>query len=437
MIKSGSSKRVGIVTLGCSKNTVDSEVLAGRLKTGGINVAEFDNSKSFSTVVINTCGFVQDAKQESIDTILEFADLKSSGKIKNLFVIGCMAERYKEELIPELSEVDGFFGFGDYDHLYKMLEVSHSTSEDISRELTTPSHYAYLKIAEGCNRRCSFCAIPLIRGKHISRSPEDIYKEAEKLASLGVKELILISQDLAYYGKDLAGKQLLPVLVDRLAGIKGIEWIRLHYLYPAQFPLSLLDVMAKHPKVCRYFDIPFQHISDPLLKSMKRGITRKQSLDLIARIRKQFPEAAMRTTLITGYPGETKKDFRELCDFVKEVRFDRLGVFSYSHEEGTASYQLRNSVTVRMKQERMEEIMQLQQELSWQKNSEKVGSTVKVVIDSREGDFYIGRTEFDSPEVDNEVLIPVSYKTLSLGGFYHVMINGADFFDLYAEPISD
>ncbi len=422
---------VNVVTLGCSKNLVDSEVLMRQLDNR-YKVTNDSNDPS-DIMIINTCGFIQDAKEESIDMILSAVEAKKAGLLKKVIVTGCLSQRYKKELQEEIKNVDAFFGVNDLPHILQTLEVDYKKELVGERRLTTPSHYAYLKVSEGCNRSCSFCAIPLIRGRHISKPFEAIVTEAEKLAVKGVKELLLIAQDLTYYGIDLYQKRRITALVQRLSEIDGIEWIRLHYAYPAGFPEELLDVMRDNPKVCRYLDIPLQHINSRILQSMKRGLDGRKTRQLALSWREKVPDIALRSTFIVGYPGETEEEFQQLLDFIREIRFDRLGVFRYSPEENTAAYDLPDDVPTEVKQEREERLMELQQQISLEMNNEKIGKTVKVIIDKKEGDFYIGRTEFDSPEVDNEVMIPVEGKNLQPGKFYQVKIIRSDFYDLYGE----
>jgi ribosomal protein S12 methylthiotransferase len=426
--------KVNIITLGCSKNLVDSEVLMGQLKAANVDVVHESDEPS-DVVVVNTCGFISDAKEESIDTILRYAEARKSGLVKKVFVMGCLSQRYRKELEAELLEVDGFFGVNDLPAILKDLGVNYRKELIGERLLTTPAHYAYLKISEGCNKKCSFCAIPLIRGKHISKPIEDLVHEASLLASRGVKELILIAQDLTYYGYDLYKERKLATLLESLSEIEGIEWIRLHYAYPSDFPTELAGIIRDNPKVCNYLDIPLQHISEPLLRSMNRGVTREKTLQLLATLRENNPEIAIRTTLIVGYPYETEEHFEELKAFVREQKFDRLGVFTYSPEEKTSAFYLHDAVPDEVKQERMEEIMAIQQEISMDKNQEKVGREYKVLIDRVEGDYFIGRTEFDSPEVDNEILVE-SAEPLQTGNFYRILINRAEHFDLYGTVIN-
>lgn len=429
-----SRHKVNIITLGCSKNLVDSEVLMGQLKAGQIDVVHESDDPS-DVVVINTCGFINDAKEESIETILRFAEAKKEGVVGKVFVMGCLSQRYRKELEAELLEVDGFYGVNDLPSILKDLGADYKKELIGERLLTTPKHYAYLKISEGCNKKCSFCAIPLIRGKHISKPIEELVHEAAHLARQGVRELILIAQDLTYYGYDLYKQRKLGELLEALSAIDGIEWIRLHYAYPSDFPLEIADIMAKNPKVCNYLDIPLQHISDPLLRSMNRGVTREKTLRLLETVRKKNPGIAIRTTLIVGYPNESEENFEELKNFVREQRFDRLGVFMYSPEEKTSAFYLHDEIPEAVKKARMEEIMEIQQEISLEKNHEKVGKVLKVLIDRKEGELYVGRSEFDSPEVDNEILIQ-SDTPLKTGNFYPVKILNADFFDLYGTLIT-
>jgi ribosomal protein S12 methylthiotransferase len=426
-----SKNNIRIVTLGCSKNTVDSELLMGQLAAGGKKVLSGEEGDSALVVVINTCGFILDAKKESIGKILGYVDQKQKGNVKKVYVMGCLAERYRTDLIREIPEIDGIFGVNELPEILSSLGVNLRKELAGERLLTTPSHYAYLKISEGCDRHCSFCAIPLIRGRHMSKPMENIIREAETLAADGVRELILIAQDLTCYGVDNYHKRKLPELVEKLASIKSLEWIRLHYAYPAGFPVKLLKVLNSHPNVCNYIDIPIQHINDRVLRSMKRGITGRQTRKLLDSIRTLLPGVAIRTTLITGYPGETDNEFIELVDFIKQFKFDRLGVFPYSHEEGTPAYRLKDDIPEKIKKQRVGELMQVQEEISFELNQNKLGKVYKVLIDEEEGDYYVGRTEFDSPEVDQEVLIGKKGNSLTTGRFYPVMITGAESFDLY------
>ncbi len=425
--------KVNIITLGCSKNIVDSEVLMGQLRAAGVDVAHEADGPS-DVAVINTCGFINDAKEESIDTILRFARAKKEGTVGKVYVMGCLSQRYKKELEAEILEVDGFYGVNDLPVILKDLGVDYRKELVGERMLTTPSHYAYLKISEGCNKKCAFCAIPLIRGRHVSRPLEELVHEASNLASQGVKELILIAQDLTYYGMDLYRERRLASLLGALCEIPGIEWIRLHYAYPSDFPDEILDVIASQPKICRYIDMPLQHISDLMLRSMNRGLTTEKTLSLLGKIREKIPGIAIRTTLITGFPYETEDHFEELKSFVRTQRFDRLGVFTYSPEEKTSAFYLHDIIPEEVKNSRMEEIMAIQQEISYEKNQEKVGKVLRVIIDRQEGDFWVGRSEYDSPEVDNEILVS-SGIPLKIGEFYNVTIDRADYFDLYGQII--
>ena len=429
------NKTINIVTLGCSKNVVDSEKLLAQLKTGGYEVLYDPQDYSAETVIINTCGFIADAKEESIDTILRFIRAKESGRISNLYVMGCLSERYMDALKAEIPEVSRYFGVNDIREI--LAEAGIEFSPDLMRKriITNPGHYAYLKISEGCDRTCSFCAIPLIRGKCISRTIEDIIIEAEELAGAGVKEVILIAQDLSYYGLDLYGKQKLPDLLTELLKIEGFEWIRIHYLYPANFPMELITLIRNNPRICRYIDIPVQHITDRMLSLMKRSHSRSETVNILNSLRSGIHGAAIRTTLIAGHPGETEEDFSELKEFIREFRFDRLGVFAYSHEEGTYSYDnFKDEIPEEVKQSRVSEIMQIQQEISAELNGNLVGQTLKILIDRREGEYFIGRTEFDSPEVDQEVLVPAEYN-LKPGNFYQVLITQSAEFDLFGKPV--
>ena len=427
-------KKINVITLGCSKNTVDSEHLMARLAAAGYEVLFDSDRTDAKVVVINTCGFIGDAKQESIDMILRAAAAKQAGKIERLFVVGCLSERYADELRAEIPEVDEYFGARTWDGIVRALGASEDSALATERRLTTPKHYAYLKISEGCNWKCGYCAIPLIRGGHVSVPMEELEEEARKLAAQGVRELMVIAQDTTYYGIDLYGRRMLAELLRRLCRIDGIAWIRLHYAYPAAFPDEVIEVMAAEPKICKYLDIPFQHISDAQLAAMHRRHTKAEAMELIRRLRTAIPDLALRTTLLVGYPGETEADFEELLEFVREVRFERLGVFAYSEEEGTYSAeQLRDDVPEAVKQERVERIMALQNEISLENNRRRVGRTERVIIDSRQGDFYVGRTQYDSPEVDQEILIPVGGRRLLRGHFYEAKVTSAADYDLYGE----
>ena len=427
-------KKINVITLGCSKNTVDSEHLMARLAAAGYEVLFDSDRTDAKVVVINTCGFIGDAKQESIDMILRAAEAKKAGKISRLFVVGCLSERYADELRAEIPEVDEYFGARTWDGIVRALGASEDPALATERRLTTPKHYAYLKISEGCNWKCGYCAIPLIRGGHVSVPMEELEEEARKLAAQGVRELMVIAQDTTYYGIDLYGRRMLAELLRRLCRIDGIAWIRLHYAYPTGFPEEVIEVMAAEPKICKYLDIPFQHISDAQLSAMHRRHTKAEAMELIRRLRTAIPDLALRTTLLVGYPGETEADFEELLEFVREVRFERLGVFAYSEEEGTYSAEkLRDDVPEAVKQERVERIMALQNEISLDNNRRRVGCTERVMIDSRQGDWYVGRTQYDSPEVDQEILIPAAGKRLLRGHFYEVTVTSAADYDLYGE----
>ncbi|MBS1977386.1 MAG: 30S ribosomal protein S12 methylthiotransferase RimO [Bacteroidetes bacterium] len=433
--KGNKKTKVNIVTLGCSKNTVDSEVLLTQLKGNGIDAVHESKKDDANIVVINTCGFIDNAKQESIDTILRYVDAKEEGLVEKVYVTGCLSQRYKDELEKEIPDVDAWFGTRDLSRLLKQLNANYKHELIGERILTNPSHYAYLKISEGCDRPCSFCAIPLMRGKHISRPVEELVKEATNLARQGTRELLLIAQDSTYYGLDLYKKRNLAELLNRLGDVDGIDWIRLHYAFPTGFPEDVLDVMASHPKVCKYLDIPLQHGSTRILKLMKRGTTREKTEALLKTIRSKVPGVAIRTTLIAGHPGETEDDFEEMMTFVENSRFDRMGVFTYSHEENTHSYTMEDNVPAEVKQQRMESLLELQAGISLELNELKVGQIMKVLIDRREGGQYVGRTEFDSPEVDNEVII-ASNEYLRTGDFVMVRITSASEFDLHGEIIN-
>lgn len=422
------------MTLGCAKNTVDSEVLMGQLRLNNIRVLRDGEKGRENSVIINTCGFINDAKEESIETILGFIEAKKQGKLKHVYVMGCLSERFKEPLQKEIPEVDEYFGVRDLSEIVIRMGASYRKELLGERYLTTPKHYAYLKIAEGCDRSCSFCAIPGIRGKHISRTIEDIIDEAKKLAAQGVKELLLISQDLTYYGIDLYKKQMLPELVKQLSDLKLFTWIRLHYLFPTTFPDELLNVIASRTDVCNYIDIPLQHISDRILKSMRRGVDKAGTYNLMEKFRLHLPDAVVRAAFIVGYPGETEEEFNELKTFIRDTKFDRVGVFTYSHEEDTHAFGLPDDIPQEVKDSRAAEIMEMQQGISLELNKLKIGKTFKVLVDRIEGDYYIGRTEFDSPEVDNEVLIKCTTK-LKISEFYTAKIIEADAFDLYGSVV--
>ena len=430
--KSLKKNKINVVTLGCSKNVYDSEVLMGQLKANGKTVAHEEEG---NIVVINTCGFIDNAKEESVNTILDFVQKKDAGDVDKVFVTGCLSERYKPDLIKEIPDVDQYFGTTELPQLLKVLGADYKHELIGERLTTTPKNYVYLKIAEGCDRPCSFCAIPLMRGKHRSTPIEDLVVEARKLAANGVKELILIAQDLTYYGLDLYKKRNLAELLKALVTVDGIEWIRLHYAFPTGFPLDVLDVMKNEPKICNYLDIPLQHISDKILKSMRRGTTQAKTTKLLQQFREAVPNMAIRTTLIVGYPGETEEDFQTLKQWVEAMRFERLGCFTYSHEENTHAYNLVDDVPQEVKQARANDIMELQSQISWGLNQAKIGQTLRVVIDRIEGQYFVGRTEFDSPDVDNEVLIDASKVYLKTGEFATVTITEAADFDLYAEVL--
>ena len=434
--KSLKKNKINVVTLGCSKNVYDSEVLMGQLKASGKDVTHEAANDEANIVVINTCGFINNAKEESVNTILEYVDKKEQGIVDKIFVTGCLSERYKPDLESEIPDVDQYFGTTDLPLLLKALGADYKHELLGERLTTTPKNYAYLKISEGCDRPCSFCAIPLMRGKHVSQSIEKLVNEAEKLAKDGVKELILIAQDLTYYGLDLYKKRNLAELLENLAKIEGIEWIRLHYAFPTGFPMDVLELMKREPKICNYIDIPLQHIADNVLKSMRRGTTYAKTTQLLKDFRAAVPGIAIRTTLIVGYPGETEEDFEILKNWVKEMRFERLGCFTYSHEENTHAYLLEDDVPQEVKQERANEIMDIQAQISWELNQEKIGQTFRCIIDRKEGNHFIGRTEFDSPDVDNEVLIDATKYYVKVGDFAEIEIFDATEFDLYGTPIS-
>ena len=428
--------RVNVITLGCSKNIHDSEVLMGQLRGNSMDVVhEAEKLNKNDIIVINTCGFIDNAKQESIDTILQYSELKDQGKVAKVIVTGCLSERYKPELEAEIKNVDSYFGTNDLPQLLQSIGADYRHELLGERLLTTPSHFSYFKIAEGCNRPCSFCAIPLMRGKHVSKPVEDLVKEAKFLAKNGTKELILIAQDLTYYGLDLYNKRNLADLLRNLSDVDGIEWIRLQYAYPSGFPMDILDVMNERSNICNYLDMPLQHISDNMLSSMRRGITRQKTVDLVNSIRDKVPGIALRTTLICGYPGETEKDFEEMKEWVAETKFDRLGCFTYSHEEKTHAHQLNDDIPEEIKQERVDTIMEIQQAISFDINQNKVGKTYKVLLDKIEGNYLTGRTEFDSPEVDNEVLIDARISYSTPGNFVQVKIDRAEDFDLYGQIV--
>lgn len=422
-------KTVDIITLGCSKNLVDSENLIGLFKANGYDCTHDSDNPKGDIVVINTCGFIQDAKEESINTILEFAEAKEQGRVKSLYVMGCLSERYRKELEEEIPQVDKYYGKFDY---RKLLEDLNATEQNSERHITTPNHYAYIKISEGCDRNCAYCAIPIITGKHVSRPIEDILDEVKQLVAKGTREFQIIAQELTYYGIDIYGKQTIAELIDRMSDIEGVEWIRLHYAYPAHFPWELLDVIRKKDNVCKYLDIALQHISDNMLSRMHRSVTKKQTYELIERMRREVPGMHIRTTLMVGFPGETEEDFCELVEFVKWAQFERMGAFAYSAEDGTYSAEnYEDDVDDETKQARLDRLMLIQQKISGKVQAQKVGKVLKTVIDRREGDYFVGRTEYSSPEVDPEVLIPAKEEELVIGMFYDVKITDSDEFDLY------
>ncbi|PRY10935.1 SSU ribosomal protein S12P methylthiotransferase [Pontibacter ummariensis] len=436
-VRSLKKDKVNVVTLGCSKNLVDSEVLMGQLRANEFDVAHESDKDDSNIIIVNTCGFIDNAKQESIDTILRYADAKEAGQIDKLYVTGCLSQRYKDSLEAEIPQVDAYFGTLELPQLLKKLEADYKHELIGERLLTTPSHFAYFKIAEGCNRPCSFCAIPLMRGKHVDRPIEDLVKEAKRLASMGTKELVLIAQDLTYYGLQHYGERKLADLLRNLSDVDGIEWIRMQYAYPSQFPMEVFDVMNERENICKYLDMPLQHISDNMLKTMRRGISKRRTIELVDQIRQRVPDIALRTTLIAGHPGETDKDFQELYDWVEETRFDRLGIFTYSHEDNTHSFTLEDNVPEEVKQDRADAIMELQQGISVELNEEKVDKTYKVLFDRKESGYFVGRTQYDSPEVDNEVLVPADSNYVRLGDFANVKITDASDFDLYGEVVTN
>ena len=426
--------KVNIITLGCSKNMVDSEVLSGQLLANEIETVHESGKKDHNIVIINTCGFIEKAKEESINTILDHVELKKKGKLDKVFVTGCLSERYKSNLEEEIPEVDGYFGTMELPLILKQFEADYKGELIGERLLSTPQHYAYMKISEGCNRTCSFCAIPLMRGKHVSRTIESIVEEAKALVKRGVKEVMLIAQELTYYGLDIYKQRELPKLLHALADVEGLEWIRLHYAYPSKFPMEIIDVMKERKNICNYLDIPLQHASNNMLKAMKRQITREEMEELVTEIRNRIPDICLRTTLIAGFPGETREDVEELKTFLQKMRFDRVGIFTYSHEEQTSAHDLVDNISAEEKEERAQEIMEVQQEISLEKNQEKVGMILKVLVDKKESGRYLGRTEFDSVEVDNEVIIN-STKKLTIGEFVNVKITKAFDYDLEGDIV--
>ncbi|HNR86623.1 MAG TPA: 30S ribosomal protein S12 methylthiotransferase RimO [Taishania sp.] len=427
--------KVNVVTLGCSKNVYDSEVMMAQLRANKFDVEHESKQDDAEIVIINTCGFIDVAKQESIDTIIRYAEAKADGMVDKLYVTGCLSERYKNDLEKEIPEVDAYFGTRELPRLLKTLKADYKHELVGERLLTTPNHYAYFKISEGCDRNCSFCAIPIMRGGHISVSIEELVKQAKSLANQGVKELMLIAQDLTFYGLDIYKKRALADLLEQLAQVEGIEWIRLHYAFPSGFPMDVIDVMNKYDNICNYLDMPLQHGSTKMLQAMRRGTTRERTEELVAKIREKIPNIAIRTTLIAGYPGETEEDFQEMYTFVEKMKFDRLGIFTYSHEENTHAYNFEDDVPEEVKKQRADAIMELQSGISYELNQQKVGKTFKVLFDRVEGDYFIGRTEFDSPEVDNEVLVKKSEHFVRIGDFALVEITSADHYDLYGKVV--
>jgi ribosomal protein S12 methylthiotransferase len=427
--------KVNVITLGCSKNLVDSEDLITQLQANDYEVVHDSNEEDANVIIVNTCGFIDLAKEESVNTILQYADVKKQGGIDKLYVTGCLSQRYKDDLEKEIPEVDAYFGTLELPGLLAKLNADYKHELIGERVLTTPQHFAYLKISEGCNRTCSFCAIPLMRGKHVSKTIEALVKEAENLARMGVKELMLIAQELTYYGLDIYKERQLPQLLHALAAVEGIEWIRLHYAYPSKFPLDIFTAMAELPQVCNYLDIPLQHASDTVLERMRRQITQAETRELIAEARQRVPGIAIRTTMLVGFPGETEEEFQQLCDFVEDMRFDRLGVFQYSHEEDTRAYDMEDDVPAEVKAERASRLMEIQQSISLGFNEAKVGKTFKVLFDRKEGEYFVGRTEFDSPEVDNEVLVSAKDQYVRLGDYAQVHITDATDYDLIGEVI--
>ncbi len=428
------NKKINVITLGCSKNLVDSEHLMAQLDEAGYEIVTDSNDTDAKIVVINTCGFIGDAKEEAIQTILECAEAKADGRIEKLFVMGCLSERYADELRAEIPEVDDYFGARSLKEVVEALDADYLPELETERLLTTPEHYAYLKIGEGCNWHCAYCAIPLIRGNHRSVPMEKVLEEAEGLVAVGVKEIIVIAQDTTYYGKDLYGKRMLAELLRKLCAIEGVEWVRLHYAYPTDFPQEVIDVMRDEPKMCKYLDIPLQHISDNQLAAMRRRITKAETEALVERLRTEIPDIALRTTMLVGFPGETEEDFEELCDFVRKVRFERLGAFAYSEEEGTPSAKMEDNVPEEVKESRVERLMQIQKRISLALNAERVGKTMRAIIDRTEGEFYIGRSQYDSPEVDEEILI-TSANHLEVGQMVDVRITDCEEYDLYGEVV--
>ena len=429
-------QKVSVITLGCSKNLVDSENIITQLKAGDLEVEHDTHSEDSNVLIVNTCGFIDKAKQESIDTILEGIELKKQGHIEKLYVTGCLSERYKEDLKLEMPEVDDYFGTMELPALLDRFKIDYKHELIGERWTATPQHYAYLKISEGCNRTCSFCAIPLMRGKHVSKPIEKIVKEAENLARNGVKELMLIAQELCYYGLDIYKRRALSELLSELVKVEGVEWIRLHYAYPSKFPMDVIELMAKERKICNYLDMPLQHASDKVLKDMKRQITQDEQIELIHSIRRINPDVAIRTTMLVGFPGETEEDFEILCDYIRTMKFERLGVFTYSHEEDTPAFVMEDDIPEEIKNERASRLMEIQEDISFQKNLDKIGKKLKVLIDRKDGDYFVGRTEYDSPEVDNEVLIDANIDYVRIGDFVEVELINAEAYDLYGKVVS-
>ncbi len=432
--KSIHQDKVNVITLGCSKNLVDSENIITQLRANDYDVKHEAEQES-DIIIVNTCGFIDLAKQESVDTILAYAEEKRQGNIKKLYVTGCLSHRYKEDLEQEIPEVDAYFGTLELPALLAKLNADYKHELLGERIITTDSHYAFLKISEGCNRTCSFCAIPLMRGKHVSKTIEDLVKEASSLARRGVKELMLIAQELTYYGLDIYKKRALPELLDALCEVEGIEWIRLHYAYPSKFPLEIFDAMARQPKICNYLDLPLQHANDAVLERMRRQITQKEQRELIAIAKERVPDIAIRTTMLVGFPGETEEEFQDMCNYIADMKFDRLGVFQYSHEDGTSAFEMKDDVTAEIKVQRANRIMEIQQSISLDKNEAKVGKTLKVLIDRKEGGYFYGRSEYDSPEVDNEILIDATDNYVRIGDFVEVKVLEAREYDLIATVV--
>ncbi|MEE9438941.1 MAG: 30S ribosomal protein S12 methylthiotransferase RimO [Saprospiraceae bacterium] len=428
---------VNVITLGCSKNLVDSENIVTQLKANDVDVAHESKNDDANVIIVNTCGFIDLAKEESINTILQYAQVKKEGKIDKLYVTGCLSQRYKDDLEKDIPEVDAYFGTMELPGLLAVLEADYKHDLVGERVITTPPHYAYMKISEGCNRTCSFCAIPLMRGKHISKPIEELVKQAKNFAKMGVKEIMLIAQELTYYGLDIYKTRALPKLLDALCEVEGIEWIRLHYAYPSKFPLEIFDVMARQPKVCDYLDIPLQHASDTILERMRRQITQKEQRELIRIAKEKVPKINIRTTFLVGYPGETEEEFQSLCDFVEDMKFDRVGVFQYSHEEDTIAHDVKDDISAEIKVERANRIMEIQQSISLEMNEAKIGQTLKVLFDRKEGEYFVGRTEYDSPEVDNEVLVSAKDNFVRIGDFANIFIESAEDYDLYGSVVTD